>query len=411
MLAFEKEIVEKSRYFELITKECQDYPMAKTMPVLKQPENFQEQEEDVVMAVQEKLKFFRKLTSNGPAVPTPLKVVEKEDIGHKEIPKVVKKVDRKTKLLQAIPAVFKHSHNRRFRRSLFLRSNYIEQFRRWTDQKNKLNRKRLNEAHQLCLKAKHERIACEIDRYKKLILKQSVHVIEDIRISSELIPLTKEHHDRLMELSKYPLQQVIVAKFNLDICGSDIKILTSGGWLNDKIINFYMNLLVERSEKRPGTVPSVYAMSTFFVPRLLQSGFDGVKRWTRKVDLFSMDLILVPVHQMLVHWCLVIIDLPAKTMLYYNSRGRGDPNLMRALVKYLQMESEDKLGLCLDTSEFRIEDAQNVPQQDNMNDCGVFVCMFAEYLTRDAPITFSKKDMKYFRTKMVLELTGDQLWK
>jgi len=26
-------------------------------------------------------------------------------------------------------------------------------------------------------------------------------------------------------------------------------------------------------------------------------------------------------------------------------------------------------------------------------------------------MTASTKDMKYFRTKMVLELTGDQLWK
>ncbi|XP_032573885.1 sentrin-specific protease 2 [Drosophila sechellia] len=403
VLAFEKEIVEKSRYLDLIKKECQDYPMTKTMPVLKQPENFQDQEEDLVMAVQDKLKFIRKLTDNGPAVPTPVKLSEKQEIV--EIPKVVqsKEVDRKTKLLHAMPSYLVGS--------IFLRSNYVEKFRRRTAQRNELNRKRLNEAHQLYLKAKQKRIAYEAGRHKKLILTHSVHVIEEIPISSELIPLTKEHHDWLMELSKCPLQEVIVTKFKLDIRGSDIKILTDGAWLNDIIINFYMNLLTERSEKRSGQVPSVYAMSTFFVPRLLQSGFDGVKRWTRTVDLFSKDIILVPVHYNGVHWCLVIIDLPAKTMLYYNSRGRGNPKLMRALVNYLQMESTDKRGLLLDTSDFRIEDAQNVPQQGNTNDCGVFVCMFAEYRTRDAPITFCQKDMKYFRTKMVLELTSSQLWK
>ena len=33
---------------------------------------------------------------------------------------------------------------------------------------------------------------------------------------------------------------------------------------------------------------------------------------------------------------------------------------------------------------------QDIPKQRNGFDCGVFVCMYAEYVTRGAPLTFSQ---------------------
>ena len=33
---------------------------------------------------------------------------------------------------------------------------------------------------------------------------------------------------------------------------------------------------------------------------------------------------------------------------------------------------------------------QDIPQQMNGSDCGVFSCKYAEYLSRDAPFTFSQ---------------------
>ena len=56
-----------------------------------------------------------------------------------------------------------------------------------------------------------------------------------------------------------------------------------------------MNLIMERSEKNE-SLPKVYVMNTFFVPKLLQGGHGSVRRWTRKVDIFSYDVIPIPVH-------------------------------------------------------------------------------------------------------------------
>ncbi len=48
-----------------------------------------------------------------------------------------------------------------------------------------------------------------------------------------------------------------------------------------------------------------YAFSSFFYPRLAESGHAAVARWTRKVDIFAYDLLLVPVH-LGAHWCLAV---------------------------------------------------------------------------------------------------------
>lgn len=70
-----------------------------------------------------------------------------------------------------------------------------------------------------------------------------------------------------------------------------------------QVINFYMNLLVERS-KDPN-LPSVNTFNTFFYPKLRSSGYSAVRRWTKKMDIFSKDILLVPVH-LGVHWCLSV---------------------------------------------------------------------------------------------------------
>ena len=79
-------------------------------------------------------------------------------------------------------------------------------------------------------------------------------------------------------------------------------------------------MIVARSEGSKMKFRAVYAFSTFFYPRLMDIGFNEVKRWTKKVDLFSLSLILIPVH-LGMHWCLATIDMDAKAIIYYNSMG------------------------------------------------------------------------------------------
>lgn len=181
-------------------------------------------------------------------------------------------------------------------------------------------------------------------------------------------------------------------------------------WLNDNIINFYLNLLAERSRLRTeNDYPKVFAMSTFFMTELRKSGHARVRLWTRKVDIFTFDIILVPVHVDGDHWCMAIIDFRRKTIEYYDSLLESNEPVLKALATYLCDESLDKRGEPFKSDGWKLDNLYDIPQQKNENDCGVFCCMFAEYVTRNKPITFRQKNMKYFRQKMAIEILNSQI--
>uniref|UniRef100_UPI00398EB149 LOW QUALITY PROTEIN: sentrin-specific protease 2 n=1 Tax=Pristiophorus japonicus TaxID=55135 RepID=UPI00398EB149 len=202
--------------------------------------------------------------------------------------------------------------------------------------------------------------------------------------------------------------EVLSTGFKLRITRKDISTLCNYSWLNDEVINFYMCLIMERSKK--ACLPGVYAFNTFFYLKLHTGGYQTVKQWTKGVDLFEKDLVLVPVH-LGVHWCLTVADLRKKLILHLDSMGQWNDDVCWTLLQYLQEESRNKKGRYLDSSEWVLRSMQSheVPQQTNGSDCGVFVCKYADYIARDEQITFTQHDIPYFRMKMVWEILHKKL--
>lgn len=202
--------------------------------------------------------------------------------------------------------------------------------------------------------------------------------------------------------------EILSEGFGLSLTRKDLQTLSNLNWLNDEVINFYMNLLVERS-KDP-SLPSVNTFNTFFFPKLRSSGYSAVRRWTKRMDIFSKDILLVPVH-LGVHWCLSVIDFRKKAVVYFDSMGGNNDEACRILFEYLQQESKDKKGKVMDTSGWSLHSKKRneIPQQMNGSDCGMFTCKYADYITKDRPITFTQKHMPYFRRKMVWEIVNRKL--
>ncbi|XP_061909126.1 sentrin-specific protease 1-like isoform X4 [Entelurus aequoreus] len=196
--------------------------------------------------------------------------------------------------------------------------------------------------------------------------------------------------------------------FGLSLTRKDLQTLSGLNWLNDEVINFYMNLLVERS-KNP-KLPTVNTFSTFFYPKLRSSGYSAVRRWTKKMDIFSKDILLVPVH-LRMHWCLSVVDFRQKAVTYFDSMGGNNDEACKVLLEYLQQESKDKKGQELDTTGWTLcsKTRNEIPQQMNGSDCGMFTCKYADYITKDKPITFTQKQMPYFRRRMVWEIVNRKL--
>ncbi|XP_045760698.1 sentrin-specific protease 1-like isoform X2 [Maniola jurtina] len=224
----------------------------------------------------------------------------------------------------------------------------------------------------------------------------------------ELPPLTLEQEKLVKKaIGPGPAGQLLVEKFNLRIHRRDLQTLAGLNWLNDEVINFYMNLLMQRSEERKD-LPRVYATNTFFYPKLMQTGQAGLKRWTRKVDIFAHDLMVVPVH-LGVHWCLSLIKFREKKIHYLDSMGGRNQACLDALLKYLRDEHKDKKGQPFDDSGWRTESLKDIPQQMNGSDCGMFACTFAEFSARNAPYTFTQAHMPYLRRKAAFEILQAKL--
>ena len=129
-----------------------------------------------------------------------------------------------------------------------------------------------------------------------------------------------------------------------------------------------------------------------------KSGYESVRRYTKKVNIFKKDLILIPIH-LPRHWCLAIIDNQNKEIRYYDSLGKPNDKCLNALVKYLADESMDKKNQPL-TTHYELITETDIPKQDNQWDCGIFACKYAEYTSRWAIMNFTQNDMPRFRQEI-----------
>ncbi|KAG8135847.1 putative Sentrin-specific protease 2 protein [Naja naja] len=191
--------------------------------------------------------------------------------------------------------------------------------------------------------------------------------------------------------------EILTSAFKLNITRRDIQTLRNQQWLNDV------------RNKMPG-FPVLYVFSTFFYSKLSSMGYNAVKRWTKEVDLFQHDIILVPIHIRL-HWALVVIDLRRKTIKYFDSMGQNGTRICMRLLQYLQEESKAKKNLDINISSWTLYSMKphEIPQQLNGSDCGMFTCKFADFVSRDKPIAFTQFHMPYYRKKMVWEILHQQL--
>lgn len=107
----------------------------------------------------------------------------------------------------------------------------------------------------------------------------------------------------------------------------DIARLDDGELLNDNLISFCLR---EMQENNPDLKGKAHIFNSFFYSSLttLPSGkrgfnYDGVKRWTRQIDLFSHPFVAVPINTNF-HWFLIIICNLDKLERKLNMDGLGD---------------------------------------------------------------------------------------
>nr|VDC82822.1 unnamed protein product [Brassica rapa] len=227
------------------------------------------------------------------------------------------------------------------------------------------------------------------------------------------IPLTEEEEAEVYNaFTGKNRRKVLVthANSNIDITGEVLQCLTPSAWLNDEVINVYLELLKERETREPKKYLKCHFFNTFFYKKLVSdSGYNykAVRRWTtqRKLGyaLIDCDMIFVPIHRG-VHWTLAVINIRDRKFLYLDSLNGVDSKILNALAKYLGDEAKEKSGKDIDVSSWDMEFVEDLPQQQNGYDCGMFMLKYIDFFSRGLGLYFSQEHMPYFRLRTAKEI-------
>ena len=244
-------------------------------------------------------------------------------------------------------------------------------------------------------------------------------------VFARLAPLSVEETKAVEDLLLYSSpEKLIIDKFNTSLKGKDLCTLRDGTWLNDEVINFYMQLLQQRNEAQCGQnkkkLPS-YFLNSFFLTKLLDGTgiytYANVRRWTKKFDVFSADKIFFPINVSNTHWTLAVVHMHDQRIQYYDSMGGKGTKYLDALLRWVQDEHEDKKAKLGSGGQFdatrwrRVGTIQaTTPQQRNGVDCGVFCILFADFLSDNLDLSsFQQKDISMFRRKVAHFIVNGEL--
>jgi len=232
---------------------------------------------------------------------------------------------------------------------------------------------------------------------------------------------SKRSHGRSLR-SEYKLQDTDkLCEFPLGkspsvtVTFQDYKTLEHDTFLNDIIIDFYLTYLHENMLNKEDA-PNVYMFSTMFYKRMLtqpsskslkpdsfeknsnlsaaQKRHMRVRGWTKNVELFSKDMIIIPICEHS-HWYLVIVIKPGLIVnapdsearrlkgepffIVLDSLGESKTTAVNNVRSYLEHEWEAKMSESVDFSKNSMRTLRPVkPEQQNYSDCGIYLLHYVE---------------------------------
>jgi hypothetical protein len=205
--------------------------------------------------------------------------------------------------------------------------------------------------------------------------------------------------------------------FKIDISLDTINRLELERCLNSDLIEFYINLLMQR-DHRDG-IRSHY-FNSWFLGKLFQGGqysFDNIVRWIRKIpyDLLSCEKLYFPIHKP-GHWVLVVVFLQACEICYLDSlKGTGLMYIQLIYRVLNDMSRFYRLNYVLDVNDWKFFDSNDysidIPHQTNGYDCGMFILMYMRAISFGYDIRiYNQSNMYECRLRVSDEILDGKLF-
>ncbi|EGC36291.1 hypothetical protein DICPUDRAFT_32083 [Dictyostelium purpureum] len=248
----------------------------------------------------------------------------------------------------------------------------------------------------------------QFEAMKPFIEKKS----SNLRLSMEI-----EDHSKMDKvIALYPhiksTKEFVNNRDIVKITYSDKSRLEPSQYLNDSIIDFYIRYIKDHYVLDIDKT-KFYFFSTFFYNIIgshsnSNTAYTRISKWTKNVDIFSFDFLFIPIC-LNSHWTLLIISFPCqefetatetnKPLIIFLDSLNSQSLLVitKKIREYLTIEWKHKKS---DPSNGTIPERvftsknlplvrANVPKQDNLFDCGVFLLHYIELFCRNPETNFN----------------------
>ncbi|XP_046674692.1 sentrin-specific protease 1-like [Homalodisca vitripennis] len=200
-----------------------------------------------------------------------------------------------------------------------------------------------------------------------------------------------------------------VVRKHVRLLPCDSERLFPGQLLNGEVISAYLRLL-ERRNAMDYNLPNVLALDSYFFTVLKRSGHERARDHHRDQDLLDYEIILVPVHEELVdvgHWWFLVVEPRKATISAYDSlKGRNHTPAMDLLRDYVKKE---EIRAKTEARSWCLYGERSCPAQDNLVDCGVFLCAIDGAICGGQEAKELQVDGREFRRQMAKELREDSV--
>ncbi|KAF4388201.1 hypothetical protein G4B88_021897 [Cannabis sativa] len=201
----------------------------------------------------------------------------------------------------------------------------------------------------------------------------------------------------------------------------DMELLEPETFINDTIIDFYIKYMANKiqSDKRH----RFHFFNSFFFRKLAdldkdpssayegKAAFQRVRKWTRKVNLLKKTS-----YSFRLHWSVLVICHPGEVhnlkgeeseatskvpcILHMDSIKESHKGLKNLIQSYLCEEWKERHGGAAEDVSSKFLKLRFVPlelpQQQNLFDCGIFLLHYVELFLEEAPLEFSPFDISKY---------------
>jgi len=204
---------------------------------------------------------------------------------------------------------------------------------------------------------------------------------------------------------------------NIIMTVEKFRCLKPESWLNDQVINFYMDLLQDRDKKnsKQGSKITSHFFNTFFMEKMFNSAqkynYENVMRWTKSFNVFEKDKVFIPINRSNNHWILIVVFIQQQKIIYYDSIA--DVNKAKLYLyltaRWLIDEAKSK-NHKIEINDWKLINAgKNIPQQNNGYDCGMYVLLYADYIADDLPLSYGEEEVSASRNKIAQFIINNKI--